>query len=102
MRAQMVLVFLVAAGSVLGSAGGAQAAATGQVAVYTADAVPLEVHQDPSGCHQLPYSAQVLSNLTDKPVKVYQDQYCAGGAEVEVLPGYGMNVQGAGSFWVMP
>jgi hypothetical protein len=97
-RAKAILVSLVAAGSVLGLAGAAQAAASGDVVVFSTEAQPLDIYRDPEGCRQLPTAAHVLSNLTDKPVKVYSNPFCLGPSLV-VQPGYGTHVPGgAGSF----
>ncbi|MEU9564017.1 hypothetical protein AB0D16_18590 [Streptomyces sp. NPDC048161] len=82
-RAKAVLVSLVAAGSVLGLAGGAQSS-TGQVMVFSTEQQPLNVYQGPAGCKQLPALAHELSNLTDKPVKVYGDPFC--GLTVPTVP----------------
>ncbi|MFF7789823.1 hypothetical protein [Streptomyces sp. NPDC007991] len=98
MRAKSLLVSLVAAGSVLGLAGGAQAAASGDVVVFSTELQPLDVYRDPEGCRQLPAAAHVLSNLTDQPVKIYSNPFCLGPSLV-VQPGYGTHVPGgAGSF----
>ncbi|MER7347004.1 hypothetical protein ABT390_16560 [Streptomyces aurantiacus] len=100
MRATAVLVSLVAAASVLGLTGAAQAASSGQVVVFSHEFTPLVVHQDPEGCKTLPAGAHELSNLTDKPVRIYSNPFCQGDAMV-VQPGYGTHVYpAAGSFSV--
>ncbi|RKE18153.1 hypothetical protein BX266_1436 [Streptomyces sp. TLI_171] len=96
-----ILVSLVAMGSVLGLAAPAPAAvrsASGDVVVFSTEAQPLDVYRDPAGCQQLPPVAHVLTNQTDRPVKVYGNPFCLGPALV-VQPGYGTHVPGgAGSF----
>ncbi len=96
-----ILVSLVAAGAVLGLAAPAPAAgraASGDVVVFSTEAQPLDVYRDPVGCQQLPTVAHVLTNQTDRPVKVYGNPFCLGPSVV-VQPGYGTHVPGgAGSF----
>ncbi|MFB8040992.1 hypothetical protein ACFC8F_06825 [Streptomyces hydrogenans] len=97
MRTRAVLISLVAASAVLGLAGSAQAA-TGDVVVFSTEAQPLDVYRDPVGCRQLPTVAHVLTNQTDRPVRVYGNPFCLGPSVV-VQPGYGTHVPGgAGSF----
>ncbi|MFF6900803.1 hypothetical protein [Streptomyces hydrogenans] len=97
MRTRAVLISLVAASAVLGLAGSAQAAA-GDVVVFSTEVQPLDVHRDPVGCRQLPTVAHVLTNQTDRPVRVYGNPFCLGPSVV-VQPGYGTHVPGgAGSF----
>ncbi|MGA5495961.1 hypothetical protein ACPCSP_16510 [Streptomyces cinereoruber] len=98
MRARAVLISLVAAGSLLGPAAPAQADAVGDVVVFSTEAQALDVYSDPSGCHRLPAVAHVLTNRTDKPVRIYGNPFCLGPS-VAVQPGYGTHVPGgAGSF----
>ena len=75
----------------------AQAAATGQVVVFSTEFQPLDVFQDPSGCYKLPITSHVVDNLTDQPIKIYGDPFCLTPA-LTVLPGYGSHVSGVGSF----
>ncbi|MEV6353943.1 hypothetical protein ACWEP8_02370 [Streptomyces hydrogenans] len=97
MRTRAVLISLVAASAVLGLAGSAQAA-TGDVVVFSTEVQPLDVYRDPVGCQQLPTVAHVLTNQTDRPVRVYGNPWCIGPSVV-VQPGYGTHVPGgAGSF----
>ncbi|MEV4368579.1 hypothetical protein AB0J71_16025 [Nonomuraea sp. NPDC049637] len=75
-------------------------AATGQVVVFQAELVPLEIYDDPSGCTRLPLAAHVLSNQTDRPVRVHGDPFCLGPS-VTIQPGFGSHVPaGSGSFSV--
>ncbi|MFD0562075.1 hypothetical protein ACFQ2M_08620 [Kitasatospora saccharophila] len=101
MTVRAILVSLLAAGSVLGLAAPAPAvtrAASGDVVVFSTEAQPLDVYRDPAGCQQLPTVAHVLTNQTDRPVKVYGNPFCLGPSVV-VQPGYGTHVPGgAGSF----
>lgn len=98
MRTRAVLISLVAASAVFGLAGSAQAAATGDVVVFSTEVQPLDVYRDPSGCQQLPTVAHVLNNQTDRPVRVYGNPFCVGPSVV-VQPGHGTHVPGgAGSF----
>ncbi|MFI1524216.1 hypothetical protein [Kitasatospora cineracea] len=101
MIVRAILVSLVAAGSVLGLAAPAPAAggpAVGDVVVFSTEAQPLDTYVDPAGCQQLPTLAHVLTNQTDRPVKVYGNPFCLGPSVV-VQPGYGTHVPGgAGSF----
>jgi hypothetical protein len=94
----------LAAAAVVGLAAAPAHAATGQVVVFSTEVQPLEVHQDPSGCHQLPPLAHVIDNLTDATIKVYADPFCTIPATLpisgigELPPGYGTHVTGVGSF----
>ncbi|MFE8935986.1 hypothetical protein ACFYNX_00625 [Streptomyces sp. NPDC007872] len=98
MRVRAVLISLVAAGSMLGTAAPAPADAVGEVVVFSTEAQPLDVYRDPAGCQRLPTVAHVLTNRTDKPVKVYGNPFCLGPS-LTVQPGYGTRVPGgAGSF----
>jgi hypothetical protein len=101
MIVRKILVSLLAAGSVLGLAAPAPAAvrsASGDVVVFSTEAQPLDVYRDPAGCQQLPALAHVLTNQTDRPVKIYSNPFCLGPSVV-VQPGYGTHVPGgAGSF----
>ncbi|MFJ6518035.1 hypothetical protein ACIQJ4_07200 [Streptomyces filamentosus] len=98
MRTRAALVSLIAAGSMLGLAAPAQAAASGDVVVFSTEAQPLDVYRDPAGCRQLPTVAHVLTNQTDGPVRIYGNPFCLGPSLV-VQPGYGTHVPGgAGSF----
>ena len=75
----------------------AQAAATGQVVVFSTEIQPLDVYQDPSGCHKLPPLSHVIDNLTDQPITIYADPFCLTPGLV-VQPGYGSHVVNVGSF----
>ncbi|NML52613.1 hypothetical protein HHL19_17650 [Streptomyces sp. R302] len=98
MRTRAVLVALVAASAVFGLTGSAQAAASGDVVVFSTELQPLDVYRDPVGCRQLPVAAHVLNNQTDGPVRIYGNPFCLGPSVV-VQPGYGVHVPGgAGSF----
>ncbi|MFF9343898.1 MULTISPECIES: hypothetical protein [unclassified Streptomyces] len=98
MRTRAVLISLVAAGAVLGLAGSAQAAASGDVVVFSTEVQPLDVYRDPAGCQRLPAVAHVLTNQTDRPVRIYGNPFCLGPS-VAVQPGFGTHVPGgAGSF----
>ncbi|MFE1272263.1 hypothetical protein [Streptomyces sp. NPDC058758] len=98
MRTRAVLISLVAVGAVLGLGGSAQAAASGDVVVFSTEVQPLDVYRDPAGCQQLPTAAHVLTNRTDGPVRIYGNPFCLGPSVV-VQPGYGTHVPGgAGSF----
>ncbi|RSS42487.1 hypothetical protein [Streptomyces sp. WAC08241] len=98
MRVRAVLISLVAAGSVLGTAVPALADAVGEGVVFSTEAQPLDVYRDPAGCQRLPTVAHVLANRTDEPVKVYGNPFCLGPS-LTVQPGYGTHVPGgAGSF----
>ncbi|MFF9480633.1 hypothetical protein [Streptomyces sp. NPDC014733] len=95
-----ITVCLMAAAAALGAAGPASAAGQepGEVVVFSTEAQPLSVYRDPEGCQGLPTTAHVLSNLTDRPVKVYGNPFCLGPSVV-VPPGHGTHVPGgAGSF----
>ncbi|MEU3609757.1 hypothetical protein AB0E83_30595 [Streptomyces sp. NPDC035033] len=97
MRTRAVLISLIAAGSMLGLAAPAQAAA-GDVVVFSTEVQPLDVYHDPTGCQALPALAHVLTNQTDRPVKIYGNPFCLGPS-LTVQPGYGTHVPGgAGSF----
>lgn len=97
-RAKAVLVSVIATVSVLGLTESAQAAASGDVVVFSSEFQPLNTYSNPEGCQHLPPAAHVLSNLTDSPVKVYGDPFCLTPSLV-VQPGYGTHVPGgAGSF----
>jgi hypothetical protein len=77
----------------------AQAAATGQVVVFSTEFQPLDVYTDPSGCHKLPITSHVVDNLTDQPIKIYLDPFCTIPSPIPTLaPGYGSHVSGVGSF----
>ncbi|MYV71275.1 hypothetical protein GT043_36185 [Streptomyces sp. SID2131] len=93
MRVRAVLISLVAAGSMLGTAAPALADAVGEVVVFSTEAQPLDVYRDPAGCQRLPTVAHVLTNRTDKPVKVYGNPFCLGPS-LTVQPGYGTHVPG--------
>ncbi|MFJ6247255.1 MULTISPECIES: hypothetical protein [unclassified Streptomyces] len=98
MRARAVLISLIAAGSMLGQAAPARADAVGDVVVFSTEAQALDVYGDPAGCHRLPTVAHVLTNRTDRPVRIYGNPFCLGPS-VTVQPGYGTHVPGgAGSF----
>ncbi|MEV7674635.1 hypothetical protein [Streptomyces sp. NPDC088752] len=98
MRVRAVLISLVAAGSMLGTAAPALADAVGEVVVFSTEAQPLDVYRDPAGCQRLPTVAHVLTNRTDKPVKVYGNPFRLGPS-LTVQPGHGTHVPGgAGSF----
>ncbi len=98
MRTRAVLISLVAASAVFGLAGSAQAAATGDVVVFSTEVQPLDVYRDPSGCQRLPTAAHVLNNQTDGPVRIYGNPFCLGPSVV-AQPGHGVHVPGgAGSF----
>lgn len=91
---------LVAATAAFGLAAAVPAqAASGQVVVFSDELQPLDVYHNPNGCTQVPISAHVLENQTDKPVHVYGDPFCAVPAPIPVLqPGYGTHVSQVGSF----
>ncbi|MFD8600289.1 hypothetical protein ACFV1L_35345 [Kitasatospora sp. NPDC059646] len=101
MIVRAILVSMVAAASVIGLAAPAPAttrAASGEVVVFSTEALPLDVYRDPAGCQQLPALAHVLNNETDGPVQVYGNPFCLGPS-LTVQPGYGTHVPGgAGSF----
>lgn len=105
MRVKTWGVPLAAACAVLGLAGPAQAApaqdaSTGQVVVFSTEFQPLDVYENPEGCHKLPLAGHVLSNMTDKPVKVYGDPFCMTPS-LHVPPGHGSHVPPmSGSFSV--
>ncbi|MFC8794470.1 hypothetical protein [Streptomyces cinereoruber] len=85
-------------GFAAGSGRAAQADAVGDVVVFSTEAQALDVYGDPSGRHRLPAVAHVLTNRTDKPVRIYGNPFCLGPS-VAVQPGYGTHVPGgAGSF----
>jgi hypothetical protein len=71
-------------------------AATGQVAVFSVEIVPLETYENPKGCTALPPGAHVLANLTDSVVTIYSDQLCLTPV-VTVEPGYGTHVPSLGA-----
>lgn len=75
----------------------AQAAATGQVVVFSTEFQPLDVYTDPDGCHKLPITSHVVDNLTDQPIKIYGDPFCLTPG-LTIAPGYGSHVSGVGSF----
>ncbi len=103
-RPTAVLAALAAALATLGLAAAPAQAATGQVVVFSTEVQPLQVFQDPTGCHRLPPLAHVLDNLTDQQIKVYADPFCTIPATLPtsgigvLAPGYGTHVSGVGSF----
>jgi hypothetical protein len=75
-------------------------AATGQVVVFSAEFIALDVFTDPSGCHKIPISGHVLNNQTDQTVQIYGDPFCMSPS-LPVQPGYGAHVPPmSGSFSV--
>ncbi|EPD93682.1 hypothetical protein ACH4LN_16930 [Streptomyces albus] len=92
---------LAVSGAVLAGmmmSGGTASAATGDVVVFQTELQPLTQYENPEGCHKLPAAAHVLTNRTDKPVKIYGDPFCLTPG-LTVQPGYGSHVApGSGSF----
>lgn len=72
-------------------------AATGQVAVFSVEFLPLETYENPRGCKVLPAGAHVLANLTDGDVTIFSDQLCLTPAMVTVPAGYGTHVPSLGA-----
>jgi hypothetical protein len=72
--------------------------AVGTVTVFSSEATPLTVWNNPHGCQKLPIDAHVLVNQTDVPVTIYADPFClTPGLAVE--PGHGSHVAaGSGAF----
>lgn len=95
-----VFVAAAAALTTLVLGGGTASAATGDITVFETELQPLTTYENPEGCHKLPAFAHVLTNRTDKPVKVYGDPFCLTPA-LTVQPGHGSHVApGSGSFSV--
>ncbi len=75
-------------------------AATGRVAVFSTEATPLEIYENPKGCTKLPPEAHVLVNLTDTEVVVHGDPLCLTPGLV-VAQDHGSHVApGSGAFSV--
>ncbi|SER14098.1 hypothetical protein SAMN05216188_10867 [Lentzea xinjiangensis] len=75
-------------------------AATGRVAVFSTEATPIEIFENPSGCNKLAPDAHVLVNLTDSDVIVHGDPLCLGPGLV-VGKEHGSHVAaGSGAFSV--
>lgn len=91
-RFTTVLFGTLTATALLMSAGPAAGAATGEVVVYTAEVVPLDVYENPRGCYALPEGAHVLANRTDRPVQVYGAPGCFGVPVVTVKENWGSHV----------
>lgn len=74
------------------------AAAQGKVVVFSLEVAHLSIYDNPTGCKKLPLEAHVLDNLTDRPVTIYADPWCATPG-LTVQPGDGSHVvPGSGSF----
>lgn len=86
------LVGTLTATALLVSASPAAGAAMGEVVVFTAEAVPLDVYENPRGCYPLPEGAHVLANRTDRPVRVYGAAECFGLPVVTVEQNWGSHV----------
>lgn len=102
MRRAALIPVVLGAAALAGLAQGPAVAAPsdGTVTVFETELQPLTVYENPTGCLRLPTAAHVLSNTTDKPVKVYGNPFCLGPS-LTVAPGYGTHVPGgAGSFSV--
>lgn len=69
----------------------------GQVVVFENEFLPLTHYVDPAGCHNMPALAHVIDNLTDRPIRIYTAPHCLG-PYLEIQPGYGSHIHGAGSF----
>ncbi|MGW0363387.1 hypothetical protein [Streptomyces sp. NPDC002990] len=97
MRRSLVTLVL-ASSAALGLLQTPATAAEGTVTVFRTEVQPLAVYENPMGCHKLPTAAHVLTNATDRPVRVYGDPFCLGPS-VTVAPGHGSHVvPGSGSF----
>jgi hypothetical protein len=91
-RFKTVLFGTLTAIALLMSASPAAGAATGEVVVYTAEVVPLDVYENPSGCYALPEGAHVLVNRTNRPLKVYGTPGCFGVPVLTVEEDWGSHV----------
>ncbi|WP_410644307.1 hypothetical protein [Amycolatopsis sp. lyj-346] len=91
-RFMAVLLSTLTATALLMSASPAAGAATGEVVVFTAEVVPLDVHENPRGCYALPEGAHVLANRTDRPVVVYGTPECFGVPILTVKASWGSHV----------
>ncbi|WP_061292839.1 hypothetical protein [Herbidospora cretacea] len=69
-------------------------AAEGPVVVFRNELLPLSVYNDPSGCHQLPLAATVVTNQTNGNITVYIDPFCTIAARPfsTITPGHGAHV----------
>ncbi|GHA89114.1 hypothetical protein ACIQRS_04160 [Streptomyces termitum] len=93
-----LLTLVLASGAALGLFQAPAHAAEGTVTVFETEVQPLTVYENPRGCHKLPLAAHVLTNATDRPVRIYGDPFCLGPS-VAVPPGHGSHVApGSGSF----
>ncbi|MBE9373689.1 hypothetical protein IQ251_04410 [Saccharopolyspora sp. HNM0983] len=99
MQCKYVLSALFAAAAAVAAVPtGAAFAASGHVAVFETEVQPLTTYESPSGCEKLPPAAHVLTNETDRPVRIYADPFCVTPG-LEVQPGHGSHVApGSGSF----
>ena len=96
-RFTAVLSGTLTAAALLLSASPAAGAATGEVVVFTAEVVPLTVHENPRGCYAVPEGAHVLANRADRPVWAYGAPACFGPPILTVEPGWGAHVPPAGA-----
>lgn len=91
-RCTTVLFGTVTAIALLMSTSPAAGAATGEVVVYTAEIVPLDVYEHPRGCYAIPVGAHVLTNRTNLPVLVYGTPGCFGFPVLTVEENWGSHV----------
>jgi hypothetical protein len=91
-RFKTVLFGTVTATALLMSASPAANAAMGEVVVYTAEIVPLDVYENPWGCYPLPEGAHVLANRTNRPLQVYGTPECFGLPVLTVERNWGSHV----------
>jgi hypothetical protein len=91
-RFTAVLSSTLAGAALLVSASPAASAATGDVVVFSTEVVPLDVHENPQGCYELPAGAHVLANRTDQPVGVYGTPGCFGVPILTVNANWGSHV----------
>jgi hypothetical protein len=91
-RFTTVLFGTLTATALLMSTGPTASAATGEVVVFSAEVVPLDVYENPRGCYALPEGAHVLANRTDRAVRVYGAPGCFGLPVVTVEESWGSHV----------
>ncbi|WNV82873.1 hypothetical protein [Umezawaea sp. Da 62-37] len=91
-RVTTILFGALAASALLMSTGPAAGAATGEVVVFSAEVVQLEVYEHPRGCNALPTGAHVLANRTNQPVRIYGTPECFGIPVLTVEENWGSHV----------
>ena len=89
---------LASVAATVGVAVPAQAAATGRVVVFSTELTPLEIYENPHGCHAIPVTSHVLVNLMTSRIVVYGNPFCFG-LGLPIAAGYGSHVVPPGSFF---